>query len=233
VATPRAAARGLSALFQRRRNRHRARHAYRRLANALALQAEDGVKARGRVVGITSPRGTRELFVAVRELGRFLAEEQDLTILLVDALPLDSRLSASLGHRRSIGLSDLANAENVELERYVVATGQAGVELLPAGRLTRLSSGAARGETIECIIELARNRYDYVLIACPPILDDSTALVLPAVVDHMVILAVEGRTRVDEVDEARDTLIACRARKVGIALVSPSRWGFLRALWPW
>ncbi|MEZ5977451.1 MAG: hypothetical protein R3F34_04455 [Planctomycetota bacterium] len=83
------------------------------------------------------------------------------------------------------------------------------------------------------MLEGALEHHDFVLLVCPPVLEDSTAMAFPGVVDQVVLLAVDGRTRVDELDETRDLLTECKARRIGIVLAKPSPWRALRRLLWW
>jgi Mrp family chromosome partitioning ATPase len=210
-------------LRERRMAKHPALHAYRRLVMRLHLELE-GLE-RGRALMLTSPKANRECAQAARELARHLAEEQDQRVLLVDACVLHPTLSAALEHEGSPGLTSLLDGRADALSSLVVDTAQPGVRFLPAGALERGNAGPMWPEEIEKFVASATAEYDYLLLVCPPVLEDSTAMAFPAAVDFVLLLAVEGDTRKKDLDDAQHTLETCRAKRIGIVLSSAPKRG--------
>ena len=52
--------------------------------------------------------------------------------------------------------------------------------------------------------------------------------VFPSLVDHVLLLAVEGRTLLEDLDASRQALADSKANKVGLVLTKPRRRWFTR-----
>jgi Mrp family chromosome partitioning ATPase len=213
---------------ERRMLKHPALNAYRRLVMRLHLELED--LERGRALMLTSPKANRECVQAARELARHLAEQQHQRVLLVDACILHPSLSETLELGGSPGLTSLLDGREDLLSSLVVETEQPGVSFLPAGNLVRGHAGPLWPESIERFVASATAEYDYLLLVCPPVLEDSTVMAFPAAVDFVLLLAVEGDTRMKDLDDAQETLETCRAKRVGIVISNASKRGFF-GLW--
>jgi hypothetical protein len=68
------------------------------------------------------------------------------------------------------------------------------------------------------VLDEARSRFDYVLVATDSVRDDGRAMVFPPAVDRVLLLAVEGRTLLEHLDVCRRALQDCSDTRVGLVL---------------
>jgi capsular exopolysaccharide synthesis family protein len=96
----------------------------------------------------------------------------------------------------------------------------------PLGRLSVLPSGPIPPNPAELLgsrqfrdmLQILRDRYDYILLDTPPILPVTDAVILATVVDGVVLVARGGRTPYEIVMKSRDRLAYVRAKIIGIVL---------------
>lgn len=211
---------------RRGRRRSSARLAYRNLALRLSADLAEAVGARSLL--ITSPTAARECLVATRELARFLAEERGASVLLMDAGFIRPALSASLGAAGVPGLSELitgALETEGSIDDLVRPTSQPGVSLLAAGTQGSDASALKHAARAKELMGEASRGFDYAILHAPPVLEDASGLIFPAAVNCSLLLAVEGLTRVADVDAARDVLESSGASRVRLVLTSRVRRG--------
>jgi Mrp family chromosome partitioning ATPase len=205
-----------------RRNREAPRDAVTQAYQRLAMQVnlDLGAKEGGRSIMLTSPHGGDVCCEPTLELAWYLAQEQGQRVLIVDGSVADQELTRAFGCTETSGLLDLLTGVPEEMNGLLRPTRHDFVTFLAAGE----SKGAGRsvnlGNLAACL-ERLQEEYDYVLIHAPAILSGATALAFPALVDCVLLLAVEGESRLDDLGASRDALSACKARKIGLVLTVP------------
>jgi capsular exopolysaccharide synthesis family protein len=163
------------------------------------------------------------------ELGVALAESGRHTLLMATDLR-GSALSQIFELANTTGVSQLlAGAGNPEaLPQHPSFAGGVAIPEAVAGRLSLLPSGPLLAQPLSVLdsdamvrlLENLRGIYDFVLLDCPPfdVADDVVALA--ALVDGVVVVAREGRTRGRVLDQLRVRLDQVGAKLIGGVLVS-------------
>jgi chromosome partitioning protein len=167
-----------------------------------------------RVIAITNQKGGVGKTTTAVNLGASLAASEKKT-LLIDCDPQANTTSA-LGFPKDPARRTLYQALVLDepLERLILDAQVEGLELVPSdknlvGAAVELVSAEDREYKLKAAIRSARERYDYVLIDCPPALDLLTLNALAAS-DSVIVpiqceyLALEG------VSELLDTLMRLR-----------------------
>lgn len=167
-----------------------------------------------RVIAITNQKGGVGKTTTAVNLGASLAASERKT-LIVDCDPQANTTSA-LGFPKDPARRTLYQALVLDetLERLVIDTKVDGLELVPSdknlvGAAVELVSAVQREYKLKSAIRDTRDRYDFVLIDCPPALDLLTLNALAAS-DSVIVpiqceyLALEG------VSELLDTLMRLR-----------------------
>jgi Mrp family chromosome partitioning ATPase len=134
-------------------------------------------------------------------------------------------IDADFGRRDAVGapgLTDLLVEGVAALPAAVRPTAHERVFALPVGSpdLTAASLAAGRhGELIERVCAA----YDSVIVMGAPVLRDTKWLMLAPLVDHSLLLAMEGRTHVSDLDTSLRVLSECKAAGVGVVLTREQR----------
>src|SRR6266849_4997045 len=169
-----------------------------------------------RVIAITNQKGGVGKTTTSINLGASLAAN-DLRVLLIDSDPQGNSTSG-LGIAKNPEILTLYNAllGGVGIERTIVKTECEGLELVPADK-NLVAANLEMVDLLEREFRLrqamvpVRDRYDYILIDCPPALDLLTLNALVAA-DSVLIpiqcefFALEGISQLmDTVDQIRES----------------------------
>jgi capsular exopolysaccharide synthesis family protein len=170
----------------------------------------------------SSSRIAAELGVALAESGR--------RTLLVAADLRGSALSQIFELSNTTGVSQLlAGAGNPEaLPQHPSFAGGVALPGAIAGRLSLLPNGPLVAQPLSVLdsdamvrlLENLRGIYDFVLLDCPPFNVADDVVALAGLVDGVVVVASEGRTRGRVLDQLRVRLDQVGAKLIGGVLVT-------------
>ena len=171
---------------------------YRRIKRPLIEKALAGNAAVGeaRVVMVTSALpGDGKTFTAMN-LALSMAQERDISVLLIDCDLPRRQISEVLGLAERAGLMDALLDEKMDVESLIVPTTTRGLSILPAGRraagaVEHLSSNRMR----KVIADLCtRNARRIVLLDTPPLIVTNEARALVKVAGQVVLVVRAGKT---------------------------------------
>ncbi len=192
---------------------------FRRLA--MQLEFDLGASDRGRVLMMAPVGSGEDACAASTELALVLGGELGKRVLVIDGAFQSASTSVSLGMQDRPGLADLLRREPCA-SRYCEVEGAPWM-VMPRGRADAVRPIPLASGEIRQIIDEARNSFDYVLLATDSPGDDGRALVFPACADRVLLLAIEGRTLLEDVDSCRRALENCSETRVGLVLTKPRR----------
>jgi Mrp family chromosome partitioning ATPase len=196
--------------------------AYRRIAMQLHLDLGEG--AGGRAVMLAPPVPAADLGARVSlELGHFLAKEFGREVLVIDACFGRPWAAGYLGQPGAPGLLDWLEQTPDSLGGFLLPTDHEHVSVMPAGTSVGRRAALLESEALKQLVARARLEFDYVLISCPPVLEDSTGLVFAPFVDVALLLAVEHDTRIRDLDAAQRALLSAKASRLGLVLTQARR----------
>jgi capsular polysaccharide biosynthesis protein len=196
--------------------RSRAADDHRRV-RAVLLAAGDGTAPA--VLTVTSPADTTASVSPSLDLA-LAAAERDVRVLVVDADPAGSGVTAATGTGQHDGLVEVA-AGRVPLDQAVTAW-RPRVDVLSAGAA---AVGSADGPAVEAVLDEARRVWDLVVVAAPPVLTSPATLDLAVASDGVVIVATAGRTTRQQLQRSVVALQGVHATVLGVVLdgVRPER----------
>jgi len=143
-------------------------------------------------------------------LAATLAQASD-KVLLVDADMRKPTLHSTLGLTPAAGLSDFLQGR-VELLKSCRRIDPMGFVFLTAGRTPANPVELLQGESMHALMETATTAFDWVVIDSPPLLPLADARFLAALCDAVIVVAREGHTRRQDLQEGlaalKDTYIA-------------------------
>ena len=161
--------------------------AYRALRTSLALLAREGKQKIFTVIsgGVGEGKSTTLFNLA------YVCAEQGSKVLIAD-----SDLRRPVQHKM-VGLANRTGMVNVltdelKIEDVVQETGVPNLWLMPSGRLRRGSLGIMNNARLRAMLDVLKERYDFVLLDSPPILGVTDAAILASEADG-VLLVVQYR----------------------------------------
>jgi Mrp family chromosome partitioning ATPase len=194
---------------------------YVRLAVQLALDRPPGERAKS--ILLTSPTSEDLIRDTGREFAYVLAHEMGRRVLLIESD------FGRAGDREAPGVTDLLVHGVDGLPGAVRPTGHRRVFTLPVGSPHLAPASFAGGRHAELIAQACAS-YDSVILIGAPVLRDPKSLLFAPLVDHSLLVAVEGGTYVSELETSLRVLNECKAAGVGVVLAkgqgdSPPRGG--------
>jgi protein-tyrosine kinase len=158
----------------------------------------------GNLVVVTSALpGDGKTFTSLN-LAMSIAQEQDRTVLLVDADLTKRSLTHQLGLEGAKGLMDLLKDPPVELADVIGRTNIPKLRILAAGTPSSDSTELLASEQMESLVAELVSRYDdrVVLFDTSPLLATSQARILTHMAGQVLMVVREGNTPQSAIDEA-------------------------------
>ncbi|MBP1728353.1 MAG: Non-specific protein-tyrosine kinase [Deltaproteobacteria bacterium] len=139
-----------------------------------------------------------------------MAQELDLTVLLIDADLRRPSIHSYLGLESSLGLSDCL-LDGVDLGAAIVKTDIGKLSIIPAGKEVANPLELFNSRKMQDLLEEIKHRYSdrYVIIDTPPLLPFAEARLLGQLVDGIVFVIQEGMAPKESIQEAIETLKGC------------------------
>jgi exopolysaccharide/PEP-CTERM locus tyrosine autokinase len=156
---------------------------------------------------VTSCIGEEGKSLTSLNLAIALARGFDHTVLLIDTDFRRPTLHLSLGIKPEAGLVQCLQ-DNYPINKALVKTGIGKLVFLPAGEAGNKSVEMLGSKKMKEIVDELKNRYPerYVIFDTPPVLPFADAQVLAPIVDGFVFVVREGRSRLNDVKKALQTL---------------------------
>lgn len=189
---------------------------FKTLRTNLTYVATDGKTP---VFGVTSDFAAAGKSLVISNLAVSFAQ-LGKKVLLIDA---DMRCPVQHNifdiHKKVHGLSEaLAGIETDPLTACVLHEVQPGLDLMVSGHRPPNPSELLSSERMVQLMAAVREKYDYVFIDLPPILETTDAGVLAATLSGFVIVVRAGYSNVDSVGAAAEGMLAIHANVVGFVL---------------
>lgn len=181
---------------------------YRKLKNSLVrLTNED--KFRNLLMVTSAIPGEGKSLTAVN-LAISMAQEYDLTVLLIDADLRRPRIHEYLGFEQTIGLSDCLLDCN-DISEAIIKTDISKLSVISAGREVPKPLELFASKKMHELMLQIKNRYNdrYVIIDTPPLLPFAETRTLAHIVDGIVFVVQEGVVPQESVLEAMEILKGC------------------------
>jgi capsular exopolysaccharide synthesis family protein len=182
----------------------------------LLSNMEDPVKSM--MVSSTLPSEGKTL-IAV-SLATTLTRAGSKRVVLVDADMRKPRLYKALGlSETGSGLSDFLNGSNLPLENILHPHRVPGFFYITSGPIPPDPISLLTGERMKSLLDELNEKFDYVVIDCPPILGFSDSPILSTYVDGVVLVIQPGKVMKAQLKEAVHTILSLDgARILGVVM---------------
>lgn len=189
--------------------------AYRILRTNLAFsRASEPMKT----IAVTSPAPQEGKTTTATNLAVAFAEH-DLRVLLIDCDLRRPRLHRLFRAARSPGLTELVMGSTTP--EQVIRTTSTGLSILPAGATPPNPTAVLGGLRAQAVFDGLAERYDLVVLDCPPVLLGADAAILATRVDGVLLVLRAGQTARVAALDALAQLHTVGARVVGAVLNDP------------
>jgi Mrp family chromosome partitioning ATPase len=159
-------------------------------------------------------RGTAVATTTARLLATNLAETS-CRVLFVDGHLSVPSPTASFPSDGGPGLMDLM-LQDAGVEHCIRQNVGRGLSVLPGGRRSASAPHHIDVKALASVLGTLRERFDYVIIDCPPVLDYPDALAMAAGVDAIILVVSADRTSIQDGVRAKHDLERAGGRLVGV-----------------
>ena len=168
-----------------------------------------------KVILVTSPSSAEGKSTTVCNLGLALAEA-GTSVLILDADLRRPAVARYLGIDGAIGLTNVL-VNRVRIEQAVLPLAPA-LDVLPSGLMPPNPSELLGSDRMVGLLAQLRRSYDVILIDAAPLLPVTDAAVLAPRADGVLIMVRHAKTRMPDVQAAKDSLDAVSGRILGSVL---------------
>lgn len=181
---------------------------YRKLKSSLVrLTNEDRFR---NLLMVTSSIAGEGKSLTAANLAISMAQEFDLTVLLIDGDLRRPSIHSYLGFEQTIGLSDCLQ-DDLNIGDAIVKTDIDKLSVISAGREVAKPLELFASKKMQDLMAEIKHRYKdrYVIIDTPPLLPFAETRSLAHIVDGVVFVIHEGVTPQESVAEAKEILKGC------------------------
>ncbi len=164
-------------------------------------------------------------FVAV-SLAIILAKEDEKRVLLIESDMRRSRIGAIFGlNQDTPGLGAALTNKNVKLSGLVRRCEKSNLYYIPSGPPPSNPAGLLGSQNFSNFLGRMREKFDVIIIDCPPALGFSDALIAASHADGVVLLTKMGEVPSEVLMETRDQIMSSKGRILGVVLTRASSIG--------
>lgn len=143
------------------------------------------------------------------------------SVALIEADLRRPRLGKYLNYEKDReGLTDVltGRVKIGDFESALIAWGEHGLRILPSGQIPPNPAELLNSETMTALISTLRQKFDYVVIDCPPLLPVTDAAVVASKADGVLLIIRTGSTKVTQFKGAVDSVTAVGSSVLGVVL---------------
>jgi len=171
-----------------------------------------------RTIGMSSPMQGDGKSTVVSNLAVSFSQ-LGLSVLAIDADLRRPSLHRYFSVKNDTGVSDLLSTDAEPLEA-IQSTEIPNLSILPAGKSTAVPAELLQSEKFDRLLELAKERFDIVLVDLPPVLAVSDPLIVAPKLGGVVIVVKASTARRSEVMNSLGRLESAGGTMVGCILNS-------------
>ena len=108
--------------------------------------------------------------------------------------------------------------DEIKLNKYIVGTTNKNIDLLPTGPTPPNPVELLVSENNKKLMKQLREKYDIILLDCPPVLGLSDTMIMTKYSDANVIVVSSRRTKVESLDKAKKVFAQANAKITGVII---------------
>ena len=175
-----------------------------------------------KILLVTSPEaGDGKSFVAANLAVAYAHEEKKVLIIDCDLRKGRQHDIFGINNMGTKGYSNLIlnyKKKNDDLDDYIVETGVKNVSLIPAGPTPPNPVELLNSENNEKLLFELKEKFDIIILDCPPVIGLSDALVLTKYSDSNVVVVSNKKTKVESLEKTKKTFEQIEAHITGVII---------------
>lgn len=108
--------------------------------------------------------------------------------------------------------------DDIKLNKYIVSTSNKNIDLLPTGPTPPNPVELLASENNKKLIAKLREKYDIILLDCPPVLGLSDTMIMTKYSDTNLIVVSSRKTKVENLDKAKKVFTQANAKITGVII---------------
>lgn len=108
--------------------------------------------------------------------------------------------------------------DDIKLNKYIVSTSNKNIDLLPTGPTPPNPVELLASENNKKLIAKLREKYDIILLDCPPVLGLSDTMIMTKYSDANLIVVSSRKTKVENLDKAKKVFTQANAKITGVII---------------
>ena len=190
-----------------------AAEAFRTLRTSLHYMVD---KDSCKVVLVTSVNPGDGKTIVTTNLAASLAQAGEKA-LVIDADIRKPRCHRAFSLRNRVGLTNVL-VDSLDLSSAVQESPVQGLSVLTSGPIPPNPAELLESRAMADVLSQARDRFDHVLVDCPPAGPLADATILASKVDGIILVVTAGETRVDHAREVKESLERAKGKILGVVL---------------
>jgi capsular exopolysaccharide synthesis family protein len=142
----------------------------------------------------------------------------DVNVLLIDCDLRKGRQHQIFKVSNAKGLSNLLIDDISIRQNYIKDTKIKNVKILPSGVIPPNPSELLGSKKNKKLIEALEKDFDFIILDCPPVNGLADALVMTSLVDSVIIVCAQNRTKTSLLNETKKALNQLNAKVTGIIM---------------
>ena len=174
-----------------------------------------------KIILVTSPQsGDGKSFIAANLAVAYAQEDKKVLVIDCDLRKGRQHEIFDVMNLTSGGYSNLIlnYKEDIKLKNYIVNTSNKNIDLLPTGPTPPNPVELLVSENNKKLIESMREKYDIIILDCPPVLGLSDTMIMTKYSDANVIVVGNKKTKVDALDKAVKVFEQANAKITGVVI---------------
>lgn len=174
----------------------------------LRIQLLDKSDSNNITVLISSADANDNSIMTALNLGIAFSLDVSSSAVVVDCNPYGTGLQEFVTGQLDYGITDYMLDESISMESIIYPTGIDRVSVIPAGNSPEQAVELFCSKAMEDMIYELKNRYSdrFIVLNAPPVLISSEARVLTRYSDHTVLTIPYGKSSMDSIEEAIESI---------------------------